>query len=274
MAMICFTVCQAVFLTCAKLLILEVHPTTVLFARSLFGVLVFLPWMLKRKFICSKSNLTIHLVRSSAFLIGGIALFISIGSLPLTTVVMITYTSPILVCIAAAFLFKESVSLHHVIALIMSFVGVNLLFSGEILINTVGILSALLATVMLTVAQLSLKWLSANENKIEIFVTQLVFTLPILGLLYLTFGALPDINHLPMLLLMSASYVLSQLFLISALSNSQLNQLMPLDAIRLVLVALAGLLLFGETIDMPLIIGNLLILLATAITLKPVARTS
>jgi len=271
--MLCSTICQACFLVTVKqLLALELQPATILMARSLIGILIFSPWMIRKKYLTPKSNLKIHVIRSTAFLIGGVALFTSLNSLPLTTVIMITYTSPIFVCIGAIIIFKEKVSALHIIALLMSVVGVNFLFEGEVLVDVTGVISALVATFMLTVAQLSLKWLSKNENKIEIFVTQLSFTLPIFFSLYILFGELPELTHLPLLLLMSFSFTLGQILLIQALENGELNKLMPLDSVRLILVALSGLLLFGESISTQLLIGSALIMIAAVITLKPTPK--
>jgi drug/metabolite transporter (DMT)-like permease len=269
------SVCQACFLISLKLLLAqEIHPTTILIIRSLLGLIVFVPWMIKQKFLFPKSNLKVHFIRSGAFLIGGFALLISLNTLPMTTVIMITYTSPMLVCLAAAIIFKEKITAYHVVALLMSFVGVNMLFTGEILVNALGIISALVATLMITIAQISLKWLSQTENKTDIFVTQLLFTLPAFISFYFIFGELPNLehlpsfNHLPLLIIMTFSFVLGQLFLINALGKSELNKLMPLDSFRLILVATSGLLLFDESISLYLVIGSALILIATMITFK------
>nr|ALK44173.1 membrane protein, putative [Colwellia sp. C1] len=273
------SVCQACFLITLKLLLaLEIDTTTILIIRSSLGLIIFVPWMIKKKFFFPKSNLKIHFIRSGAFLIGGFALLISLNTLPMTTVIMITYTSPMLVCLAAVIIFKEKITAYHIIALLLNFVGVNMLFTGEILVDTIGIISALVATLMITIAQISLKCLSQTENKTDIFVTQLLFTLPVLIALYFIFGELPSMehlpsfNHLPLLIIMTFSFVLGQLFLINALSKSELNKLMPLDSVRLILVAASGLLLFDESISLYLVIGSALILIATLITFKPALK--
>ncbi|MFC3122487.1 DMT family transporter [Agaribacter flavus] len=267
--MLCSTVCQAIFVITVKQLLAQgLLPATILMVRSLVCILIFAPWMIRQKYLPPVSNLKIHIVRSTAFLVGGIALLTSLNNIPMTTVIAITYTSPVFVCIGAVVMFKEKISVHGIIALMISIIGVNMLFTGEMLINTVGLISAITATLMLTVAQISLKCLSQKETKTQIFVTQLCFTLPFFLTIFVLFGEPPTITHIPLLLLMSFSFTLGQIFLIMALSRGDLNRLMPLDSIRLILVALGGVYLFGDDINAQLICGSILVVAASIITLQ------
>lgn len=226
------------------------------------------PWMIRNKFSFPNNHLSIHLIRSLAFLFGGLALLSALDTLPLTIVIMITYTSPIFVCVGAVFLFKERMSILHLVSLIMSIVGVNVLFAGEKVFDFIGITLALVATVMLTIAQLSLKWLSLNEDKVGIFVTQLLFTLLPFALLQSVFGKQIELSYLPLIAIMASSFALSQLLLIEALSQKPLSKLMPLDAIRLVVTTLGGILLFEEMLSLQIIIGAAIVLCSVTLVMK------
>ena len=252
----------------AKLLTTELQPSTLLMARSLLGLLLFLPWMFKTRFFVSTTHLKVHVLRSIAFVIGGCALFIALQHLPMSTVVVITYTSPIVICIAATLLFNESLSWPQVAALLVAMVGVNLLFTGELTANVIGITAAVIATLMTVVAQMSLRWLSQAQNKIEILVTQMSLTAPLFLVVFGWIGELPTFKQILMLSLMAASFVVGQVCFIEALSQSELSRLLPLDSVRLLLVALAELLLFDFQIDGLFVLGNILILLATMLTIK------
>ena len=98
----------------------------VLFFRGFFGIIFYF-------FIIPKDRLNnfyltkragLHFLRCLSGLIALVAIFIALRSLPLATVVSISFAAPIFTTILSIFLLKEKVGIFRWLAVLIGFIGI------------------------------------------------------------------------------------------------------------------------------------------------------
>ncbi len=103
----------AVFMTIDALIIRvlagEIHPFFIVFTRAAFGLLVCLPWLLRKPQILETSGLGLHITRAIIKLLGLVTLFYALANSSLATVTTITFATPFFVVLGAwIFFFGET----------------------------------------------------------------------------------------------------------------------------------------------------------------------
>ena len=86
---------SAVDAVLVRLLSPEVHPFIIAFARSLFGLLVVLPWIIMRPGMLKSHYRGLHVLRAALKLAALIAFFAAFAVAPLADVTAIAFASPI-----------------------------------------------------------------------------------------------------------------------------------------------------------------------------------
>lgn len=151
----------------------------VVFFRNAFGVLMLLPWLLRRQYPGLKTKVPhLHLLRSLAGLGAMYCFFYAIAHLPLAEAMILKLTSPLFIPIIAALWLGERVPTRIRIALAAGFFGVVLVvnptFSG---INTVALI-AVAGGVLAALAKTTVRRLGYSEPP-----TRTVFYFALVGTL-------------------------------------------------------------------------------------------
>ena len=98
----------------------------VLFFRGIFGIIPLLFLIPKNRWnnFYRTSRLKLHILRCISGLIAIVAIFIALRSLPLATVVSISFAAPIFTTILSIFLLGEKVGFYRWLAVIVGFIGI------------------------------------------------------------------------------------------------------------------------------------------------------
>ncbi|MFZ2412229.1 MAG: DMT family transporter [Candidatus Methanoperedens sp.] len=196
------------------------------------------------------------------------AYFVSLLNASVSVAVLLLYTAPVYVTLFSPWLLKESSTKKGIIALVLSFAGVVLIVDpGKLEISrySIGILAGIVAGITYAFQIMTSKYLSLRYSGY----TQAFWGFVIAMLILLPIGIAPvdvvfkNIDYLVLLAIfptiMAVSLYFNGLKKVRAQSASILGLIEPVSAVIL------AVLILGEQISTPQIIGGVLILAAGAL---------
>ena len=233
------------------------------FFRYLFGLILILPLF---KFQYKKNTNKLPIFKYGLRgIIHGFAVvlwFYSVANIPMADVTAINYLTPIFTTIGAILIFKEVITLNRVGALLLSFIGAMLILKPGIEIFSYGKIAQLLSTILFATSYLIAKNLTKTEstNLIVIFLTffATITLLPFTFFMWVN----PSIDDLLLLFVVAILGTLGHYFMTMALSLAPLSVTQPVIFFQLIWSTLIGLLLFGESLDIFILIGGSFIVVA------------
>ena len=205
-------------------------------------------------------RLGLHAGRNLFHFVGQFGWFVGVASIPLAEVFAIEFTSPLWVALLAPFLLGERLTRARGLAVGLGFVGALIVIRPGLTELSGGTLAVLIAALGFAGATIATKRLAATEAPLAIlFYMALIQAplglLPSLGSLQLP-SAVTGIWLLAVTLAgLSAHYCLAQSF---RLADATL--VVPLDLLRLPLIALVGMALYAEPLDPWILLGGVVIL--------------
>lgn len=244
----------------------EVHPFVIAFFRASFGAVVILPWILVQPAVLrSVYSLRQHSVRAFFKLLAMAAFFAAFSWGPLADVTAIAFTSPIFVIIGATLSLGERLNPILIVAVIIGFVG-SLLVIGPSTSNfTLAIGLALIGAILQAAIQLILKSMSKGDKTSTLTIWNLLLTVPFALALALPFWEMPNNSQMMLLALQGVVGTCCMAMMTHAFSLAPASVVAPVDFMRLPLVAIGGILLFGEVVALTTITGGALICMAALI---------
>lgn len=250
----------------------EIHPIMIGFTRSLFGLLVVLPWIASRPGILASHYRFRHLLRAALKLASLIAFFAAFSLAPLADVTAIAFTAPLFVTLGAWIFLGEAPRLLRVVAIIAGFLGVVIVLRpGENGIST-GLALALTGAILTALIQLILKPMSARDRTETLVAWNLIVTAPIAFVPALFVWTWPTAEQWALLGLQGALGALNMGLVTRAFSLAEASVIAPIDFVRLPIVAGLAYLIFGQTVPAGTWIGGAIIFGATLLMAKSAQR--
>jgi len=199
----------------------------------------------------------LHLIRNLSHFTGQNLWFYAITMIPLAQVFALEFTSPLWVLVLSPLILDERMTRVRAIAAVIGFSGILIVARpGAETINA-GTLAAAAAALGFAGSILATKRLTRTETLTCILfwmtLTQIVF-----GLICAGFDgdiALPSLVSLPWLLVIGCAGLMAHVCLTTALSIAPATLITPVDFLRLPLIAVIGLMVYGEAIDALVMIG-------------------
>lgn len=215
-------------------------------------------------------NLGLHLLRNGSHFIGQNLWFFALVLIPLAQVIALEFTAPIWVALLAPLVLGERLTWRSGLAALVGFAGVLVVVRPGLGTLSPAMLAALGAAVCFAFSALFTRKLTRTTS-----ITCIMFWLTVmqggLGLLCAAADgqmALPSAPAVPWLLLIGLTGLSGHFCLSKALSLAPATIVMPMDFVRLPVMALAGLLLYREPIDLFVILGSALIFSANWLNLE------
>jgi len=202
-----------------------------------------------------------HTLRNVLHFTGQNLWFYAMTMIPLAQVFALEFTAPIWVILLSPLLFGETLSPARILAAALGFAGILIVTRPDFATLNAGTLAAIACGFFFAATILMTKSLSRSEDIVSILfwltAMQLVFGLVCAGI----DGQVrwPTAQSLPWLALIGLCGVSAHLCLTSALSLAPASFVMPIDFIRLPLIAAVGALAYGEAIDPWVIAGGAII---------------
>jgi len=250
------------------------------FFRNLFGLLALLPILLHGGATLRTQQLPRYLLRSVIGIGSMLAGFWAIGHLPLSQAISLSYSTPLFVTIAAVVWLGEQVRWRRWAAVIIGFIGVLVIVRPGSSSFTAGSLVAVAAALLSAVVAIQIKQLSRVDPADTIVFYTYLFWVPLSLIPALFVWQWPHGITWLWLACIGLAGTGGQLLWTRALRLGDVSALTPISFMQLPIVAVAGYLLFDESISRWTLLGAAIIFAANAyiahreVTLSRSAATS
>ncbi|NQV84787.1 MAG: DMT family transporter [Rhodospirillales bacterium] len=228
----------------------------ILFFRSLIGLAVVSTLLSRSGWAQIKSEkIGLHTIRNCSHYVGQFGWFYGISLLPLAQVFALEFTLPIWTAILAPVLLGERLTGTRIAVIIIGFTGALIILRpGMVPIDT-ATLVVLIAAFGFALSHTLTKKLSGTDSALSILFYMTLVQLP-LGLVPSLFNwVTPTIAHVPWLILIGVSGLTAHFCMVRAFLHADAIVVIPMDFLRLPLIAIIGLILYAEPLDVWVLVG-------------------
>lgn len=221
-------------------------------------------------------NLTLHTFRNIAHFTGQNLWFYAITVSPLALVFALEFTSPLWTIALAAVFLGERLTPAKVLAGALGFAGILAIVQPGSAPVSSGMVTAAAAAIMFATTAIFTKRLTARESTFSILFWLTLIQLG-LGLVTALFDgemALPSLTMLPWVILIGCAGLTAHYCLTTALSLAPASIVMPMDFVRLPVIAIIGVLFYAEGLSLGLVLGAALILTGNTINIASGRRAA
>jgi len=249
-----------------RLLAHDIHPFFMGFSRSVFGLLIMLPWIIRQPQILKTDRYWLHILRAALKLVALISLFAALAHAALATVTTISFAAPFFVILGAGLFLSEKLYLARILAVIAGFSGVVIVLNpGSGMLNA-ALGFALLSAVATATIQLILKYMGRSEATDTLVAWNLIVTVPLALIPAIWFWANPSAYQWVLLAIQGINGAAAQLFVTKAFQLADASLIAPVDFARLPFVAIIGFWAFGEFPSHSTWLGAAMIFVALMLT--------
>ena len=242
----------------------------VLFFRGFFGIIFYFFIIPKERlhnfYVTKRAGL--HTLRCLSGLIALVAIFIALRSLPLATVVSISFAAPIFTTIFSIFLLNEKVGKYRWLAVIIGFVGILVITEPGISSLNIYYIFPIIFCLGLSYVAITLRQLSTSE---PVWLISFYFSLSITLLSFLTIPqgwVMPSLNDFLLLSLVGIFGGVANLWLGQSYKYSEVSLVTPLKYLALVFAIIFGYFIWSEIPSVKTLLGAALVILSTMIIFR------
>jgi drug/metabolite transporter (DMT)-like permease len=255
----------------------DVHDTfEIMMWRSVVGfiLLMIVAGSLGRLHEVRRDRMGQHLIRNMFHFSGQNLWFWALTMIPLAQVFALEFTSPIWVILLSPLVLGEKLTRPRLIAAGMGFVGILMVARPDFAALNPGVLAAAASAVCFAATILMTKALTRGESIVSI-----LFWLTLMqgcfGFVTAAYDGVlhwPTAQTLPWLALIGFCGVLAHTCLTSALSMAPASYVVPLDFLRLPVIAVVGMVFYNEALDPLVMLGAAVIFAGNWINVRAETR--
>lgn len=223
----------------------------------------------------NRQQLGLHAVRNAAHFTGQNLWFYALPLIPLAQVFALEFTTPIWVILLAPLVLGERLTRVGLFAAALGFAGVMIVTQPFGATLSPGLISAALAAIGFAFSAILTRKLTRTQT-----ITCILFWLTVMqavfGLVFAGYDgdiALPSAAALPWVILIGFAGLIAHFCLTTALSLAPASIVMPIDFIRLPVIAIVAALVYNEALDPWVFVGAALIFGANYINITFGNRT-
>jgi drug/metabolite transporter (DMT)-like permease len=234
----------------------EMSTLQILFFRSAIGLLIILAviWRVGRHHLATQQP-GLQILRNVAHYMGQFGWFYGISMLPLAQVFALEFTMPVWATLLAPLLLKEKITPMRALVVAVGFAGILIVVRPGLVTISPAALSVLMAAVGYAFAYTLTKKLTRTDTALAIVFYMCLVQLP-LGLIPSLFDwVTPSAAMWPWIVAVSVTGLSAHYCLARAFAEADAIVVVPMEFLRLPLIALAGLLFYGEPLD-PWVLGG------------------
>lgn len=251
----------------------ELGTFQILFFRSLVGLAV-LAVILQRSGWTQirTSRFSLHLIRNISHFGGQYGWFYGIAFIPLAEVFAIEFTVPVWTALLAALLLGERLTPARLLAIGLGLAGVMIVVRPGSALMHPAALAVLLGAIAFGLAHTLTRKLTRSDTPLAILFYMTVIQLPF-GLIPSLFAWVTPAPALwPWIAVIGLSALSAHYCMTHALTVADAAVVVPMDFLRLPLIAAIGAVMYGEGVEPHLIAGAGLILCANLLSLQAERR--
>ncbi len=244
--------------------------------RSMLGIVLVIcvGWKMGTLGQINAGKLRLHLIRNLSHFIGQNLWFFAVALIPLSQLFAFEFSTPLWVALLAPFVLQEKWTPTRIMVVIVGFVGVLIVARPDIAVINGATLAAALCAVGFAGATLSTKLLARTES-VTCIMFWLVFLQGLFGLVCAGYdGKITLLNsqtwHWAMLVGLCG--LIAHFCITNALKIAAATVVMPLEFLRLPLIAVVGYLLYDEPLMLSVFVGAIIIFAANVINIRAEAK--
>ena len=209
----------------------------------------------------------LHVARNVIHFGGQVGWLYGVAALPLAEVFAIEFTAPIWTAILATVILGERLGRRRLLAIALGFAGIMIILRPGIAAVQPAALVVLLAAVCFASTYVFTRHMSASETPLTVIFYMNLVQLPMGLVASLPGWTLPSLSLWPWIVLLGVAGLGSHFCFAHAFRWADATVVTPLDFIRLPLIAVVGLLFYGEGWDVLILVGGAVIFSGNLINL-------
>jgi len=236
----------------------------ILFLRSLVSLAVMLALLLRFGAGALRTRLFgLHVLRNLFHFSGQYAWVYAIGLLPLATVFAIEFTMPVWTTILAILILGERLNRGRIVMLVLGLAGIVIILKPGVAPVSGAALVMLAGSFAYAATMISTKHLAVNDTAFAVLFYMSAIQVP-LGLIPALPGwVTPGLADLPWIVAVGGSGLIAHFCLTRALRAADAIVVVPIDFLRLPLIAVVGMLIYGEPLEVSILLGAVVIFAGT-----------
>jgi drug/metabolite transporter (DMT)-like permease len=205
----------------------------------------------------------LHVVRNLFHFGGQYAWVYAIGLLPLATVFAIEFTMPVWTAVLAMLILGERLNRGRIVMLALGLAGILIIVKPGVEPVSQAALVMLVGSFAYAATMIATKRLAGNDTAFAVLFYMSAIQVP-LGLLPALPGwVTPSLADLPWIVAVGASGLIAHFCLTRALRAADAIVVVPIDFLRLPLIAVVGMLFYGEPLEFSILLGAAVIFAGT-----------
>ena len=214
----------------------------------------------------------LHVLRNVLHFGGQYAWVYAIAMLPLATVFAIEFTMPVWTAVLAIPILGERLNRGRTVMLVLGLAGILIILKPGFAVVRPAAFAMLAGSFAYASMNVATKRLAENDSAIAILFYMSAIQLP-LGLVpALAQWVTPGIADLPWILAIGAAGLSSHYCLTRALRIADATLVVPIDFLRLPLIAVVGAMFYGERIELSIMLGAAVIFAGTYYSIRRESR--
>ena len=254
------TVCVAITAPLVRIVSEEMHPFQIAFFGNLFGLLIFTPIVLGRGLAPLRTRrFGLLAVRGALSVLDILLIYTAFSLAPLAKVVALDFAAPLFATALALVFLGETIRMRRITALVAGFVGALIIIRPGLIAIDTGTLAALGAAMSWGLAIVVIKVLARTESSVTITLYTILLSAPFNLIVALPVWTTPGWSALALLAVIGGVTTVNHLCAAQAFKDADLTAVLPLNFLKMIWVALAGFLVFGEIPDAWTWVGSVMI---------------
>lgn len=228
--------------------------------RSVFGVIIVvgIGAMAGTLNQINTNSLGLHVVRNMAHFTGQNLWFFAVTVIPLAQVFALEFTTPLWVIILSPFILGERLTAVRAISAGIGFIGILIVARPDMAGINPGVITAASCAIFFALTIMITKKLTRTQS-----ITCILFYLTTMQLVFGLLAAgydgditIPDADALPFVIVIGAAGLLAHFCITNALALAPATVVVPVDFVRLPTIAVVGMLLYGEPLEVWVFVGG------------------
>ncbi|WP_296425882.1 DMT family transporter [Yoonia sp.] len=219
-------------------------------------------------------RLGLHFTRNICHFAGQNLWFFAITVIPLAQVFALEFTTPIWVILLSPLILRERLTAVGLACAAIGFIGILIVARPDPANLSPGLIAAATCAIFFALSALFTRLLTRTET-----ITCILFYLTVMqavfGLICAGYDgdiAVPSLATLPWVILIGCAGLIAHFCLTTALSLAPASVVMPIDFVRLPTIAVIGMLLYNEPLEILVFVGAAFIFVANYINIRQSRR--
>ena len=243
----------------------DLHPFEIAFFHNLFGMIVFVPWLVRdgiAPFVAPfhSGRVHLHLFRAALNVVSMLCFFYALSIAPLAQVSALTFSSPVFACVWAIFLLGERIDLKSWLIILLGFAGTIVVLQPGVEAISLGSVLALTSAFVWSIALIVIKVMTRTDSAVTIAAYMNMLLSALLLIPAVLVWRWPTPTQFALLALLAACGSSAHILLNQALKEAESHIILPLDFSRLIWATIIGLVFFAELPGIAVWIGGIMII--------------